>query len=116
LAETVETALKRLAEVALGLGQLARSEKMKIAFAHSVPFMDAMGDVVLGWMHLWRAAVSVPKIEKAGKKDRAYYTGQMSTAAFFINTVLPVTMGKLNAIAGGESAAIDISEEAFGGV
>ena len=95
---------------------MARSEKIKIAFAHSVPFMDAMGDVILGWMHLWRAAVSMPKIKNAGKKDLAHYTGQIQSAMFFINTILPVTMGKLNAIAAGESAAIDIPEEAFGGL
>jgi hypothetical protein len=117
LADRMEKALNRLAEVALGLGKAARSEKMKVAFAHSVPFMEAMGDVSLGWMHLWRAAVTAPKIETAKKKkDRAFYTGQVKTAAFFINTVLPVTMGKLEAIALSEAAAVEIPEEGYGGL
>ena len=107
----------RLAEIALGLGKMARSERMKVAFAHSVPFMEAMGDVSLGWMHLWRAAVAAPKVETAKKKkDRAFYTGQVKTAAFFINTILPVTMGKLEAIALGEAAAVEMPEEGYGGL
>jgi hypothetical protein len=117
LAKRVDGALNRLAEVALGLGRTARSPEMKVAFAHSVPFMDAMGDVSLGWMHLWRAAVAAPKVESAKKKkERAFYTGQVKTAAFFINTILPVTMGKLEAIALGEPAAVEIPEEAYGGL
>jgi alkylation response protein AidB-like acyl-CoA dehydrogenase len=117
LADTVEKALNRLAEIALGLGKMARSEKMKVAFAHSVPFMEAMGDVSLGWLHLWRAAVAAPKVATAKKKkDRAFYTGQVKTAAFFINTILPVTMGKLEAIALGEAAAVEMPEEGYGGL
>ena len=117
MAATVERALNRLAEIALGLGKMARSERMKVAFAHSVPFMEAMGDVSLGWMHLWRAAVAAPKVETAKKKkDRAFYTGQVKTAAFFINTILPVTMGKLEAIALGEAAAVEMPEEGYGGL
>ena len=117
LADRVEKALNRLADVALGLGKMARSEKMKAAFAHSVPFMEAMGDVSLGWMHLWRAAVAAPKIETAKKKkDRAFYTGQVKTAAFFINTILPVTMGKLEAVALSDPSAVEIPEEGYGGL
>jgi len=116
MADKVEQALNRLAEVALGLGKMARSEKMKTAFAHSVPFMEAMGDVSLGWMHLWRASVAAPRIEGAKKKDRAFYTGQVKTAAFFIHTILPVTLGKLDAIAQGDPAAIEIPEEGYGGL
>jgi len=117
LADRVDKALNRLAEVARGLGQAARSAKMKTAFAHSVPFMEAMGDVSLGWMHLWRAAVAVPQIETAKKKkERTFYTGQVKTAAFFINTVLPVTMGRLEAIALGEPAAVEMPEEGYGGL
>ena len=114
LAAMVERALNRLAEVALHLGKMAKSEQMKVAFAHSVPFMEAMGDVIMGWMHLWRAAVAAPKIADAKKKDRAFYTGQVTTAAFFINTILPVTMGKLNAIGESDPSAIEMPEEGYG--
>lgn len=116
LAGRVEEALNRLGMIAHKIGVLARSEDVKVAFAHSVPFMEAMGDVCLGWMHLWRAAVASPKIESAKKKERVFYIGQVKTAEFFINTILPVTMGKMNAIEAADPAAVDIPEEAYGGL
>lgn len=117
MADKVDGALTRLAQVALGLGKMARSEKMRVAFAHSVPFMEAMGDVSLGWMHLWRAAAAEPAIGEAkSKRERAFYIGQVKTAAFFINTILPVTMGRLEAIDQGEPAAVEMPEDGYGGL
>jgi alkylation response protein AidB-like acyl-CoA dehydrogenase len=116
LADALEACLLRLADVAGQLGSRARSEDVKVAFAHSVPFLDAMGDVIMGWMHLWRAVVAHPKIESARKKDKAFYIGQVKTATFFINTVLPVTMGKLSVVSAGDPTAIDIPDAAFGGL
>ena len=116
LANRVKASINRLAEVAMVIGHRARSERVKVAFAHSVPLMDAMGDVIMGWMHLWRAVVAAPKIEGARKKDKAFYIGQVKTATFFINTILPVTMGKLEVIAAGDPTAIEIPDEGFGGM
>ncbi len=116
LADRVQACLNRLAEVTMVIGHSARSEKAKVAFAHSVPFMEAMGDVIMGWMHLWRAVVAAPKIAGARKKEKAFYIGQVKTATFFINTILPVTMGKLEVIAAGDPAAIELPDEGFGGL
>jgi len=50
------------------------------------------------------------------KKDQAFYEGQIKTAEFFISTELQTTMGKMNAIDDGCAAAVQISDEGFGGV
>ena len=125
----VEKALNRLGEIALHLGKTAVSKNLKLAFAYAHPFLEVVGDVIMAWMHLWRAAVAVPKLEKladsadahairstvAKNKDAAFYDGQLKTAEFFIHCMLPATMGKMNAIAAGNPAAIDIHEKSFGG-
>jgi len=49
------------------------------------------------------------------KKDMAFYGGPIKTAEFFINTELPLTFGKMEAIQGGCAAAIEISDEGLGG-
>ena len=51
---------------------------------------------------------------KARKKDIAFYNGQIKTCEFFVSNTLPVTLGRLNAISGINSAVVDISEEGFG--
>ncbi|MGA6924236.1 MAG: acyl-CoA dehydrogenase, partial [Desulfosarcina sp.] len=108
LASTMETALNQLGETAMTLGRQAASPAYKAAFALAHPFMMAMGDVIMGWMLLWRAVVSSPKLEKrtAGLDDEqiaqtvendkqaAFYSGQIHSARYYINSVLPVTLGR----------------------
>jgi alkylation response protein AidB-like acyl-CoA dehydrogenase len=116
LADAVDDALERLAETALQLGQTAMSDRLATAFAHSVPFLEAMGDVIMAWMLIWRAAIASRRIAAgAKKKDRAFYEGQVKSAEFFIQNLLPVTLGKLAAVQAGGSAAVDIADAAFGG-
>jgi hypothetical protein len=54
--------------------------------------------------------------KKAAKnKDAAFYEGQLQSARYFINSILPITMGKMNAIEAGDSAVVEIPEASFGG-
>jgi alkylation response protein AidB-like acyl-CoA dehydrogenase len=116
LASKVETAVNRLGETALHIGKKAMSPEFKVAFAHALPFLYAVGDVIMAWMLLWRATVAAPKLKSAKAKDVAFYEGQTKTAEFFIETAIPETLGKMNAIVGGCSAALEISDDGFGGV
>ncbi len=116
LVDRVEKAVNRLGETALHLGQTAMSPKVLTAFAFAHPFMDVCGDVILAWLHLWRATVAVAALDKgAKKKDAAFYEGQVKSAEFFIHTILPVTHGKMKAILETNGAAVEIADEAFGG-
>ena len=116
LAGRVEKAGNRLGEVAMNLGKTALSPQLKVAFAFATPFLDIMGDVIMAWMLLWRASIAASKINKAKKKDVTFYDGQIKTAEFFIDTVLPVTMGKMDAVLESSPAAIEISAASFGGL
>jgi hypothetical protein len=112
----LEKALNRLGEVAMHLGATAMSPKVMSAFAFAHPFLEASGDVVLAWMLLWRGVIAAQKLEKgAKKKDKPFYEGQLKSAQYFIQAVLPVTMGKMDAIMATCDAAVEISEDAFGG-
>ena len=112
----VETALNKLGEVALHLGKTAMSPEVMTAFAHAYPFMEVSGDVVMAWLLLWRATIAAEKLENgAKKKDAAFYEGQLKSAEFFVHCVLPVTLGKMDAILATNSAVVDIAEDSFGG-
>jgi alkylation response protein AidB-like acyl-CoA dehydrogenase len=117
LAVKVEAAANRLGEIALHLGKKAMSAEFKVAFAHSLPFLHVIGDTIMAWMLLWRALTAADRLsDNPKKKDKAFYEGQIKTAEFFIRTELPATIGKMNAIADGCAAAIQISDEGFGGI
>jgi alkylation response protein AidB-like acyl-CoA dehydrogenase len=116
MAGKLEAAVNKLGQVALHIGQIAMSEKVMHAFAHAYSFMEVCGDVIMAWMLLWRASLAAQNLEKgASKKDVAFFEGQIKSAEFFVYSVLPVTRGKMNVILTTNPAAIEISEDAFGG-
>ena len=129
LAVEFEAALTTFEKTAVALGQAAGSEKLLAAFAAAAPFVDVFGEICVAWMLLWRAMVASPKLagifgdaDEAKKRDMveknkeaAFYSGQIHTARYFINSVIPATVGKMNAINKLDSAVVDMSETAFGG-
>jgi hypothetical protein len=117
LAETLEKTVLELGATAMDLGMAAMSEKFETAFAHASPFLEVTGDVVLAWMHLRRAFAAAQKLEVGDalkEKDRSFYTGIITCARFFVDTVLPVTHGKMTSIRGLSNAALDMEDKAYG--
>ena len=111
-----EEVVNKLGEVALHMGTTAFSEKILHAFSFAYPFMEVTGDVVMSWMLLWRATIAAQNLQKGTKKkDAAFYEGQLKSAEFFYHSILPVTLGKMDTILTTNGAAIDISEDSFGG-
>jgi len=116
MADELENAVNKLGEVAMSIGQKAMSPEFKTAFANAFPFLEVMGDVIMAWMLLWRAALAQQHLSAGPKKkDVDFYEGQIKTADFFIHSILPTTQGKMNGIVKGNASAVEISEAAFGG-
>jgi len=116
LTKRFENAVEILGDVGMHMFKLAGSEKIYNAFAFAHPFMDVVGDVMMAWMHLWRASIATEAINKgAKKKDREFYEGQLKSAEYFIRVMLPITKGRMEAILDNCGAAIEISEDSFGG-
>ena len=129
LAKQLEEVVNRLGAVAMHIGKTAMSPNVKTAFALASPFLEVTGDTIMGWMLLWRAVIAAPKLDKLigdvhvqerlskieKNKNAAYYEGQVKTAEYFITTILPVTLGRMNAIEVSNSAVVDMHEASFGG-
>jgi alkylation response protein AidB-like acyl-CoA dehydrogenase len=116
LTKRFENAVEILGDVGMHMFKLVGSKKIYNAFAFAHPFMDVVGDVMVAWMHLWRASVATDEINKgAKKKDRDFYEGQLKSAEYFIRAILPITKGRMKAILENCGAAIEISEDSFGG-
>jgi hypothetical protein len=129
LAEKMENTVNRFGETAMHLGTTAMSEKFKTAFAYASQFLDVSGDIIMAWMLLWRANIAISKLdkllgnstdeEKAKKinsnKNAAFYHGQIISARYFIETILPITLGKMDSIKATSSATEDMLEVSFGG-
>jgi len=114
-AEQVEKAVNKLAEVSRNIGQKAASEEVMKAFANAYPFMEVSGDVVMAWMLLWRSTVAAQQLNGAKKKDVPFYEGQIKSMEYFVNSVLPITLGKMDLINNLDATAVDMEDDHFGG-
>ncbi len=112
-ADKVTEAMTKLGEAGSHLGKTAM-QNVEQAFLYAHPLQDVCGDVIMAWMLLWRACVAAKALEK-NPKDAAFYEGQIKSLTFFVNTVLPATLGKVNAIMATDTSAIDIADASFGG-
>ncbi len=107
--------VNRLTEVAQFIAENARTEQVMNVYANAMNFLDVTGDTIMAWMLLWRAVEATRKLaENPKKKDITFYEGQLKSAQYFIQSVLPVSRGKMDVIIANDSAVIDISEAAFG--
>ncbi|MDM8535156.1 acyl-CoA dehydrogenase [Desulfobacterales bacterium HSG17] len=118
MAESLGKAAETLGITAFGLGSAAMSEKYTTAFANAHPFLEATGDVVMGWMHLWRALTAAKALEtkqkkKSGKKNQIFYAGIVTSARFYIETVLPVAQGRMASVQALSDAALNMDEASF---
>ena len=114
LAEKVEKTVNALADTAFKYGAKVLTDTMPV-FAHAATFMEVVGDCVMAWMLLERAQAAAKRLKKAKKKDKAFYKGQIFSARFFIENVLPLTKAKMEVVEKIDSSAIDIDDASFGG-
>jgi alkylation response protein AidB-like acyl-CoA dehydrogenase len=129
LAKDMEAAVNDLGNAAMHMGKTGTSSDFKVAFGQAMPFLDVVGDTIMAWMLLWRAVVAAPKLgeitgsaegdaraEKIKKnKNAAFYEGQIQSAAYYIESILPVTAGRIKSLQRNCRAVVDIPEPAFGG-
>lgn len=128
-ASIVKSAKEGLVSLAKELSEWGGGEKAVDIYVKAWPFLDAMGDVLLGWLHLWQLTVSHPKLaslvdgktederEKivARNKNAAYYQGKVLGAQFYIGTLLKNTFGKFEQIRSVAHPVININEKSFTG-
>lgn len=117
ISEEAEATIEKLEQTVKHMGAMVTSDKIMTAFSHAYSFLEVTGDIVMAWMLLWRATIAAKKLENgATNKDTDFYKGQISSARFFISSILPVTRGKMEVILSSDDAVVQISENSFGGI
>jgi alkylation response protein AidB-like acyl-CoA dehydrogenase len=80
----------------------------------SVPFLLAVGDLLIGWRLLVQAEIALNALDgEVSDRDRAFYAGKVAAANFFAKTVLPRLTSDRKIIEGVDLAVMDLREEAF---
>ena len=80
----------------------------------SVPFLLAVGDLLIGWLLLRQAEIALAALDRdPAATDRAFYNGKVAAATFFVKNVLPRLTADHGIAANVDLAVMDLREEAF---
>jgi alkylation response protein AidB-like acyl-CoA dehydrogenase len=80
----------------------------------SVPFLLAVGDVLIGWLLLHQAEIALTPLDgDLSDRDRSFYTGKVAVAKFFAKNVLPRLTAERKIIDAVDLSVMDLREEAF---
>jgi len=80
----------------------------------SVPFLLAVGDLLIGWFLLQHAEIALDALDAdPTDRDRAFYSGKIAAAIFFAKNMLPRLTAERRIIEGVDLAVMDLREEAF---
>jgi alkylation response protein AidB-like acyl-CoA dehydrogenase len=81
---------------------------------HSVRFLMAVGDLLVGWLLLRGADVAQRALAGAvSPKDQAFYEGKVGVARFFAREVLPRLAADKAIIAAADNSLMELDEAAF---
>jgi alkylation response protein AidB-like acyl-CoA dehydrogenase len=97
------------------VGSLEQPGEVYKVGQHSVRFLMAFGDLVLGWLLGRQAEVATRALDRDGvpEADRDFYTGKLASARFFTTTVLPRLESDRKIIEQATNDLMDIPESAF---
>jgi len=80
----------------------------------SVRFLLAVGDLLIGWLLLRHAEIALAALDRDPTvADRAFYSGKVAAANFFVKNVLPRLTADRGIAANVDLAVMDLREEAF---
>jgi butyryl-CoA dehydrogenase len=81
------------------------------ALANATLYLDAFGDVMVGWMWLWQARVARTGLETA--PDDAFYRGKMAAFRYFFRYELPKVHATIALVGALDDTCLAMSVEAF---
>jgi len=112
-AALVEGALNACAGTAMQFSQLIKSNPF-VPLIAAADYLNCLGDALLGWLHLWMANIATEKLAGAvTDADKAFYTGKIEGAKFFVNRVVALVPAKAELLTKDDISAMRIPEEAF---
>jgi alkylation response protein AidB-like acyl-CoA dehydrogenase len=81
---------------------------------HSVRFLMAVGDLLVGWLLLRQAEVALTALDGlVSARDQAFYEGKVGVARFFASTVLPLLSAQRGIVEHADNALMELPEAAF---
>jgi hypothetical protein len=108
--QTLHKALKKLTEVALQLAERMKSDPLQWA-SYTFPALMCFGDVTVAW-RLLDLAITAEQMTNEGRGS-PFHAGKIMQACYFVGTVLPLTMARLDTCMRSGREIVEMPNEAF---
>ncbi len=130
-ARKVDEARSKLIEATVYFAQKGMSGDPLTPVLNATTYLGLFGDVVVGSMLLWQAAIADEKLEQIYKeagaetddqkkevflssRDAAFYRGKLASARFFADSILSLAGGKAQSMMTGDLSPVEIPKQSFG--
>jgi hypothetical protein len=100
----------KLSDVALAMAERMNSDPLQWA-SYTFPALMCFGDVTMAW-RLLDLAVIAQRMTDEGRGN-PFYTGKIMQASYFVETMLPLTMGRLETCMRTGREIVEMPDEAF---
>ncbi|MDQ5985075.1 MAG: 3-methylmercaptopropionyl-CoA dehydrogenase [Syntrophus sp. SKADARSKE-3] len=111
-AQELGHAVAAIATLTDSLIAASSTEDAYLAYSWATPYLEILGDVVIGWILIWQAAIACLK-QAQDTETENYYEAKILTAQFYTNTILPAVHGRIAAINRHDRSLMKIEETHF---
>jgi alkylation response protein AidB-like acyl-CoA dehydrogenase len=96
-AEAVGKSVSALEEISKFLLERCSGDDAYLTSSWATPYLEIFGDIALGWMFIWQAKKACDG-KATNSEDAQFYDSKITTAKFYISSLLPRVYGKIEAI------------------
>jgi len=133
-AAAVKQNIDLLAGMAMYFAACGKEGKFMVPINGAFPFLNMMGTILLGWIHLWMGGIASEKLEtiyseknvdtsdkkalkalSADDKEVAFYQGKIFGAQFYAKNILPRAQGMADSIKTEDMSMMHIHDASFAG-
>ena len=92
------------------LRQNGTDEDYYLKLSQASAYLDVFGDILLGWIFLWQASVAEKKLvdPSVASSESLFCKEKIQTARFYLRTMLPAVLGKIDAINRNDRSLLEI--------
>ena len=131
-AAIVKENIDLLAGMAMYFAKCGKEGKFMVPISGAFTFLNMMGTILCGWMHLWMAGIASEKLEEiygqkgvdtsdkkalkalaADDKEVAFYQGKIFGASFFARNILPRAKSMAESIKTEDMSMMHIHDASF---
>ena len=107
---TLSDVVKRLTEVVAEMAERSKSDPLQWS-SYTYPALLCFGDITIAWRLLDMALIAKSRMGEGKESD--FLVGKVMQATYFVGTILPVTLGRLDTCIRDGREIVDMPEGAF---